>query len=403
MAVKTMTDLVFHKAEKYIKEDLEYYFSGERDIHSQVKPGQDIYSFTPDSTHLNIDYNDGKIGNFFLPFAPGSLDRVYIGISFPLFANNWGAAFLRHLMTLVKPDGCVVLPVYPEMQASEKNFWARSILENIFISRSRWKGMSNIWAENDGVMSMRIGRKDPPEIDSTANYLLRQGSQSIVRELIHESEAQLTVNDHFLSLHQAHWVNMTTSAIVEKIIQDHYGRKGAVHFCSLGDDINNSLLATELSLSPYINIEDAVSQITNAMPSLHHPDALLAFHSRELSNKLHLVADQDSALATMGLNVISIINTLSDKTNDEQAAIINGAWQKLAPNGLLIVHETNSNLSPEHINQQLSKLGTTKYYSSIVASEHKADVEISHYSLLIEEELREENKNKAGVFWVVQK
>jgi hypothetical protein len=196
---------------------------------------------------------------------------------------------------------------------------------------------------------------------------------------------------------------MTTSAIVEKIIQDHYGRKGAVHFCALGDDINNSLLATELSLSPYINIENAVSQITNAMPSLHHPDALLAFHSRELGNKLHLVADQDSALATMGLNVISIINTLSDKTNDEQAAIINGAWQKLAPNGLLIVHETNSNLSPEHINQQLSKLGTTKYYSSIVASEHKADVEISHYSLLIEEELREENKNKAGVFWVVQK
>ncbi len=397
-----MTDLVFHKAEKYIKEDLEYYFSGERDIHSQVKPGQDIYSFTPDSTHLNIDYKDGKVGNFFLPFAPGSLDRIYIGISFPLFANSWGAAFLRHLMTLVKPDGCVVLPVYPEMQASEKNFWARSILENIFISRSRWKGMSNIWAEHDGVMSMRIGRKSPPEIDSTANFLLRQGSQVIVKQLICELKTELSANDYFLNLHQSHWINMATSAIIERIIQDHFGRKGSVHFCALGDNLNNGLLATELSLSPHINIKDAVSQITSTEPSINHPDALLAYHNRQLSNKLHLAHDEDTALASTELNVISLVNTLSDKTNDEQVTLINKAWQKLAPNGLLIVHETSSNLSPEHIKQQLSKLGPTKYYSSIVASEHKADVEISHYSLLIEEELREENKNKAGVFWVVQ-
>jgi hypothetical protein len=403
MAVKTMTDLVFHKAEKYIKEDLEYYFSGERDIHSQVKPGQDIYSFTPDSSHLNIDYRDGKVGNFFFPFAPGSLDRIYIGISFPLFANSWGAAFLRHLMTLVKPDGCVVLPVYPEMQASEKNFWARSILENIFISRTRWKGMSNIWAENDGVMSMRIGRKNPPEIDSTANYLLRQGSQVLVRQLINQPRNDVSTNDHFINLHQSHWHNVTASAIVEKIIQDHFGRKGAVHFCALADDVNNALLATELLLSPYINIEDAISQQGDTELSLYRPEALLAFHSRALNNKLRIARDQDTALATTTLNVISLINALSDKTSDEQTALINKAWQKLAPNGLLIVHENDSSLSPEHLNMLLSKLGSTKYYSSIVASEHKADVEISHYSLLIEEELREENKNKAGVFWVVQK
>ncbi len=398
-----MTDLVFHKAEKYIEEDLEYYFSGERDIHSQVKPGQDIYSFTPDSAHLNIDFKDGKVGNFFFPFSPGSLDRIYIGISFPLFANNWGASFLRHLMTLVKPDGCVVLPVYPEMQASEKNFWARSILESTFISRSRWKGMSNIWAENDGVMSMRIGRKNPPEINSTANYLLRQGSQAAIRHSIRLPEYDATTSNNFLSLHAAHWQNMTTSAIVEKIIQDHFGRKGAVNFCALGTDHNNTLLTAELMLSPYINIASANSQLADIDLTIHASQDLLAYHSRELVNELTVCNDQSVALTLESLNAVSLINTLNDLTADDQSALIDNAWQKLTTGGLLIIHESGAAVSPEQINTLLTKLGKPTYYSSIVASEHKPDVEISHYSLLIEQALREENQNKYGVFWVVKK
>jgi hypothetical protein len=398
-----MTDLIFHKAEKYIEEDLEYYFSAERDMHSQAKPGQDIYSFTPDSSHLNIDYKDGKVGNFFFPFAPGSLDRVYIGISFPLFANNWGAAFLRHLMTLVKPDGCVVLPVYPEMQASEKNFWARSILENIFISRSRWKGMSNIWAENDGVMSMRIGRNSPPEISSTANYLLRQGSQAIIRQSIRHPEYDITTSNNFLSLNTAHWCNVTTSALVEKIIQDHFGRKGPVRFCALGTDVSNSILAAELLLSPYINIESATSQIPATELAIHDPQDIIAYHSRDIEDKLHITSERGAALTATELNVISLIDALGAFTDEERSDLIGKAWQKLAKGGLLIVRESDPRFSPDHINSLVTPLGMTKHYSSIVASEQKTDVEISHYSLLIEQELKEENKNKAGIFWVVQK
>ncbi|MFT7235218.1 MAG: hypothetical protein ACI9QV_000790 [Methylophagaceae bacterium] len=403
MAVSKMTDLVFHKAEKYIKEDLAYYFSGERDIHSQIKPGENIYSFTPDSSHLNIDYSDGKVGNLFFPFAPGSLDRIYIGISFPLFANNWGAAFLRHLMTLVKPTGCVVLPVYPEMQASEKNFWARSILENIFISRSRWKGMSNIWAENDGVMSMRIGRKNPPEIDSTANYLLRQGSQLLTRQSIRQADSKIREHQHFLDLHTSHWQNMQVSAFVEKIIQDHFGRKNAVQFCALGTDINNSLLATELLLSPYINIESARSQSQLSSLAIHDPRDLVDYYSRDLADKLEISTEQEKALASTTLNVISLINALSNLTSDEQSKIVAKVWQKLPTGGLLIVNENNPDFLVEHINALLTETGTIKHYSAIVASEHQADVDISHYSLIIEQELKEENQNKVGIFWVVQK
>lgn len=401
-----MTDLVFHKAEKYIEEDLEYYFSGERDIHSQVKPGQNIYSFTPDSAHLNIDFNDGKIGNLFFPFAPGSLDRVYIGISFPLFANNWGTAFLRHLMTLVKPDGCVVLPVYPEMQASEKNFWARSILENIFISRSRWKGMSNIWAENDGVMSMRIGRKDPPEIASTANYLLRESSQAVLRHAFKSDEDSHNPDHAFLELHRDHWKTMPESAVIEVIIRDHFGRKNEVAICTLGESDNNTLLATELVLSDYIKVGHASSQhIANSAP-IHAPEDMIAYNGRQLQQKLTVNTGLTETLADKDkYNVITVIDSLAAVATDERSSLISSAWQKLETGGLLIIRESSANngITPSDIEGLVKQLGQVKHYSSIVASEIKTGVEISHYSLLIEQELRDEQASKEGVFWIVQK
>ena len=93
--------------------------------------------------------------------------------------------------------------------------------------------------------------------------------------------------------------------------------------------------------------------------------------------------------------------------NDIAADLIKATWQLVKPGGLLIVHQNkysqSSELNPEQIESLLSTLGTTRYYSSIAASEHKANVDISHYSLIIEQELKEENSHKEGVFWVVQK
>lgn len=398
-----MTDLVFHKAEKYIEEDLEYYFSGQRDVHNQVKPGDKIYSFTPDSTHLNIDFEDGKVGNFFFPFASGSVERIYIGISFPLYANNWGAAFLRHLMTLVKPGGCVVLPVYPEMQASEKNFWSRSILENIFLSRSRWKGTSNLWAENDGVMSMRFGRKPPPEVDSTANYLLRQSSQTAVRQSIYQQDNVMPMSESLASINGLHWQNMITSTMVEKIIEDHFGRDIAVTISALGADPNNVLLLTELILSPYITIEQGFSRQDQPQLAINNSTDLITYHARNLKEKLIVTSDDQEALAYNALHVITLVNALSDLSDLQQSDLINKAWDKVISGGILIIHESEDRLAPDVIEALLSPLGSVKHYSSIVASEHKPDTEISHYSLMIEQELVEENQHKKGIFWVVHK
>ena len=115
-----MADAAFHLTEEFISEDLEYYFSGERDKNNQIRPDDNIYSMTPTSTHLSVGLDDDKVGNFFYPTLPNLLDRVYIGISVPLFASNWGASFLLELLKVVKPGGAIILPVYPEGQAQEK-------------------------------------------------------------------------------------------------------------------------------------------------------------------------------------------------------------------------------------------------------------------------------------------
>ena len=75
--------------------------------------------------------------------------------------------------------------------------------------------MSNIWAENDGVMSMRIGKKQPPKKNSTLNYFLENMSKN---------EIDKSSDDHYknLSMHHENGIN---SAIIEQVIINTYGRK----------------------------------------------------------------------------------------------------------------------------------------------------------------------------------
>jgi hypothetical protein len=394
-----MTDLILHKHEKYITEDLGYYFSGKRDINNQVRPSQDIYSLTLNSQHFNIDYNDGKVGNLFFPIPAFSVDRIYLGISFPLFANNWGSSFLRYLLTRIKPNGCIILPVYPEMQASEKNLWSRSILEDSFLSRSRWKGTSNIWAENDGVMSIRVGRKWPAMIRSTAKYLFAQGTHIIVRNSLKNSA--VSTSESLFKLGNIYWNNANNAAILETIIQDHFGRKQAVSLCDLGD--SNGLAAIECLLSDYINIKQAICFTTENEDLIDYKLLLNSFH-HEIHNRYSPI--NSSKLDTLALlasfDVICIIDCLStyDSQTDIEQLLLK-AWQKVTVGGLLIIKdEQNIN---DNIKSLLASFGSINYYSSIVASKIIDDEQISHYSSKIEQELVIESRDKNQAFHIIEK
>lgn len=58
-----MAHTAFHFAEEFITEDLDYYFSGERDKNNKIRPDDNIYSMTPASSHCCFDMRDGRVAN----------------------------------------------------------------------------------------------------------------------------------------------------------------------------------------------------------------------------------------------------------------------------------------------------------------------------------------------------
>ena len=73
--------LIFHKSEKYIEEDIFYYISDQRDKHSMIKPNKkDLISMTVESNNLKSP-NKEEITNIFYPFKIFTSIRINIRMS----------------------------------------------------------------------------------------------------------------------------------------------------------------------------------------------------------------------------------------------------------------------------------------------------------------------------------
>ena len=378
-----MTNILIQKSAKYIDEDLDYYCSDTRDKHNMIKPQGDIISLTCDSKIFKSNPTKEEICSIYYPFEKESFHRIYLGISFPLFANNWGAAFLRHLMYLIEPDGGVILPVYAERQGVEKNYWSRSSLEVMFQSRQKWWGMSNIWAENDGVMSMRIGKKQPPKKNSSLNYFLENSSDS-----------NIDIQD--VSRHHS---NGIISAIVEQIIINYFGRTKSVTFCDIGGD---GLLSSEILMSDYINVTHS-TEITSEDFNVINMKKYLPDN---LKSKLSINSYKNNQIEFNGqYSVISMMNILNDMADKEKINLIVNAFNGLANNGILIIQDKMFN-DTKFIEDLFSSLPNTfehSQYSSIVATKHNQKINIAHYSDIIFNELKSENSSRNDVVNILQK
>ena len=375
-------DIALHRSAADIEEDLEYYFSEQRDKHNQIRPSDDIRSFTTDSPDFTADPGEGETGNVFYPFEPFSLDRIFIGISFPLFSNNWGAAFLRHLLGLIKPKGGVILPVYPEVQARDQGLWCRSSLENIFRSRSRFIGISNIWAENDGVMSMRVGRRWPPVIPSTARWLFEQAPRrAMALGLEGNTEA---VQEFWQSETQRFWRLGRHHAVIEQIIRNQHGSRRPVSLAAIGADA--SILALECLYSPYTRVTQAY-----ACGSKESPELLQAL-DQACSTKEHGPLEcLDPADVKDPCDVLCV--------TDPDALDLNVASRQLAAGGTLILTPECTASNPEFG----SEFNESEYYSDTVAQRLHSSVPIYHYSERIEEEIAQQTETRQGAFTVLRK
>ncbi len=401
-----MSQVVLHLAKEYIEEDLEYYFSGERDKNNQVRPDESIYSLTPFENHIDIDLNDGKVGNFFYPLMPNLLDRVYIGISISLFANHWGASFLLELLKVVKPGGAIILPVYPEGQAAEKGYWSRSFLENVFLSRSKWRGFSNITAENDGVMSLRVGRKWPDRLPSTIEWFYRERSALILKSLTAVS-GNIDVHSHieksFVALCQVIWQEYSRSAVMERIIIDYLGADREVSVEHIGSD--HGLLMNDLMLSQYVSVVNGRTQhIGNADPVLMES---VNRYFAPLTENRHTIKEKNdySDLPESSAQVMILGDAFTNMDHASYRTLLEQTWARIPTDGVLAVYEDLSSQAGqvEQLDQLLSALGEVEYYSLIAGCKIRADYDISQYSLAVEENLRQEKKNKDKVVRVIRK
>ena len=402
-----MNQVVLHLGDQYIEEDLEYYFSGERDKNNQVRPDEKIYSMTPFSEHIEMDFSDGKVGNFFYPVLPDALERIYIGISVSLFANHWGASFLLELLKHLKPGGSVVLPVYPEGQAHEKDFWSRSFLENIFLSRERWTGFSNITAENDGVMSMRVGRKWPTPMPSSAEWFFKERSNLLLASLQSDNECSdigSRIKQKFIPLCEMMWQEYTTSAVVERIIKDYLVKKKDIQLVSVGQDYG--LLANDVLLSPYINVEKAITHHIGDVDTRLDKSISAYFSAHTSNNHSAFYANQyQDVNFEQSPDVILINQLFANSGQQEYQQILSSAFKQLATNGVLIVYE-NLLEKPSDIqalDEMMEVIGTVKTHSAIATRTIEPSVEISQYSLAVEENLRQEKLKRENVFRVIQK
>lgn len=393
-----MSHAALHLAEEFISEDLDYYFSGERDKNNQVRPNENIFSMTPTSTNFCQTLDDGQVSNFFFPCLPNLLDRIYIGTSVPLFANNWGASFLIQLLHIIRPGGSIILPVYPEMQAQEKGYWSRSFLENVFLSRQRWTGFSNVIAENDGVMSLQIGLKRPTPIPSTIEWFYQQRSNLAVQGLLESADdAENTIQMIYPALVEKVWKNYTYSAVVERIVSDYFDTKTPVNFHNISNDYG--LLLTELHLSTHINIISSVTTDTCKTVESIRRNFKNYFlpHTGGHHRIEHLLIENISFHQLS--DVISIIDVLSDLEETARASMLRAAWENLKSGGLLIVH----NDSIINLYDVLGMFGEVQTYSSIVASKIQRNVNISHYSSIQESKLMKEKLDQGHVFLAVKK
>ena len=367
--------LIFHKSEKYIEEDIFYYISDQRDKHSMIKPKkEDLISMTVDSENLTSP-SKNKIANVLYPFKKNSIDKIYIGLSFPLFSNNWAASYLRYLLKIIKKDGSIILPVYPEEQANEKGMWSRSFLENIFTSRTGWTGTNNVWAENDGVMSMRIGKKFPKKINSTLNFFLEEiGNQSFRYDFENKESNNLNLVKNI-------WSISKHSSIVEKIIQDKFANN-KITYCDIG---NNPYLAFEINVSSYIKIKKTIL-VTDNEDLYSELNNYFSYRNTAGYEKLDMSNFKNISLSNP--DVITIIYNSNNKEILDE--VVN-----CCPNSVVVFYGILDSRDNTYDKYNISN------YSSIVAAKLDSKKTINHYSDIIEDEINSEIKAEGKKIYVL--
>ena len=315
-------------------------------------------------------------------------------------------SFILELLKHLKPGGSIVVPVYPEGQAAEKDFWSRSFLENIFLSRERWTGFSNITAENDGVMSIRVGRKWPEPMPSSIEWFFKERSNLLLSSLqTSNSDGDITnyIKQAFVPLCKTIWNEYAASAVTERVITQYVGKKQQSTMLHVGSDYG--MLANDVILSSLVNVQSAhswhIGEVNNDLAT----SISLYFSAHTQDQHQMSYATIDEVALAGSHNVVVVSDVYSKVSADQYKQLLHDAWSHLDTKGVLIVHEDMSGNHAEvsSLDAIMAELGQVAYHSVMAARNIEPAVDISQYSLAVEENLRQEKLTKHNVFRVIHK
>ena len=135
-------------------------------------------------------------------------------------------------------------------------------------------------------------------------------------------------------------------------------------------------------MSDYINVKNATQVIKDDFDL----NVIKKYLGADFSNNLNVVIDSDVvSKIPSGCDVISCIDILKDVSTEEATELLQKSLDALNSGGIVIFRQTDIQ------------------YSSIVATEHKNNVDIAHYSDAIFNELKNENENRSNVFDILYK
>lgn len=328
-----MTQIALHLNESSIADDMEFYLTDRWDKHNQVRPAADIVNMTTDSPLLRSYPVRGVISNFLYPLPHNSIERIYIGPSIKLFSNHWGVSFLTQLLKLLEPDGRIVLPVHPEGRSVEKGWWSRTSLEVSFQNRSGWRGFSNITAEHDGVMSLRVGCRWPKHTPSTVEWFFQERGNLTLDHALTEGPSleQADIAAYFRERALECWATSYHSAVIESVVLDRF-RDKKISLCHI--DASSVMLAVELMLSPKLRIANAEVRL-GTQGCLQTCGRLGHHYHNEIGNRMVLVPHGGEGDADAYELVV-----ITAPPTGFSAQCLKTAWNNVKPGGMMIVETT---------------------------------------------------------------
>ena len=344
------------------------------------------------------------------PWPVGAFDAVWITRTVPLYDTPWGRAALRRARRMLVPDGRLLVHVGPA--GGGRGVLPLDALVRVLgepLERHRG-GVAAFPATPSGVRDGGSG-DDGDEPGSVLDWYLDHAASLVIEDLRartfgpaaigrlddrlmtefmepgpvreeigggepeHRTPADLDAAIDLAVRRQTYQVGgiAQKAALMRFILGEHFGRRHDLSLADLGGGYG--LLAAELLLDPDCGVERAACVDPSPYNCLLAAELYRGLR-RRLRGRFRFHPCPGQAFRPESpLDAVSFVGSLLYVPRDETQAVLDRAWESIAPGGLLVVHENIKHprftadhdlmFTVEEIDERLGRYGAiTRYHTT---------------------------------------